>query len=104
SLDGVSPSVIVFHLRADEAFPKLSNDNLDRRLQWDRERLEKMEAYFAKRLDRVFKGKVDLDRPAPAVAIPPKNVRISAADLQKLWDDLAAADDRRLYPMIDRLA
>ena len=40
--EGDTPIVVVFYLKIDPAFPKLTADNLDRRLAWENERLKKL--------------------------------------------------------------
>jgi hypothetical protein len=58
-LDGVSPAAILLYFRADEKFPKLTKNNLDRRLEWEQERLGKLIEFFERRRAVVFVWEVD---------------------------------------------
>jgi hypothetical protein len=56
---GVSPEDVVFYFLADKDFPKLTNDNLAKRLAWDEDHLKKLVAHFEKRMIEVFPWEVD---------------------------------------------
>lgn len=94
SLDGVSPDVIIFYLRVDDSFPRLAKNNLEKRLDWESRRWQVLLDYVERRQARV-KGNVP---PAKSTA------RLSAAQLQQCWDDLASDNSRRAYQAIDQLA
>lgn len=60
-LDGVSPGTILLYFRTDDEFPKLTKDNLEKRLSWEQERLKKLIAYFERRRAAVFVWEVDAE-------------------------------------------
>jgi len=57
--DGVSPSIIVFCFHTDKDFPKLTEDNLAKRLAWDEDHIKKLIPYVEKRMAEVFPWEID---------------------------------------------
>lgn len=104
ALDGISPYIILLYLRVDDTFPRLTKDNLETRLAWERKRWHDLLAYVDRRADRVLGKNAGADRPT-AWPVPKASVpSLAAADLEELWADLERADERRLYQVIDRAA
>lgn len=60
-IDGVTPQVILFYLRVDKDFPKLTKDNLTKRVAWERERLRRLPRVIEERRAKVFVWEVDPD-------------------------------------------
>jgi hypothetical protein len=58
-IDGVSPQAVLVYLRVDGEFPRLTKDNLARRLAWERERLAKLNCLFEERRAAVFRWEID---------------------------------------------
>src|SRR5580704_17381142 len=57
--DGVTPITIIFYFPTDEDFPKLTKDNLAKRLAWDEDHFKKFLAYYEKRMAEVFPWEID---------------------------------------------
>lgn len=57
--DGETPAAVVFYFPVDKDFPKLTNDNLAKRLSWDEDHLKKLLAFFEKRMGEVLPWEVD---------------------------------------------
>jgi len=58
-INGESPAAIVFYFPTDKDFPKLTKDNLAKRLSWDDAHLKQLQAHFEKRLIEVFPWEID---------------------------------------------
>jgi hypothetical protein len=58
-IDGMSPAAIVFYLRPNAHFPRLTPRNLDQRLAWDRERLGALDDFLQRRWIEVFPWEVN---------------------------------------------
>jgi hypothetical protein len=51
-----TPLAVRFYLKADRAFPKLTKDNLDQRLAWDRGQLRKLVEHIGKKAEGLPSG------------------------------------------------
>ena len=58
-IDGESPACFVFYFPTDKDFPKLTKDNLAKRLKWDEDHLKKLTGYVEKRTVAVFPWEID---------------------------------------------
>ena len=58
-VDGISPEAVVVYLRADDAFPKLTGDNLAARVDWERDKLKKLIDFLDARRAEVFVWEID---------------------------------------------
>jgi hypothetical protein len=58
-INGESPAAVIFYFPTDKDFPKLTNDNLAKRLAWDDDHFKKLVAHFDKRMVEVFPWEID---------------------------------------------
>jgi len=54
STDGISPAAILFYLKVDDTFPRLTEENLNERLAWDRRKFEGFKVHLNRRRVEVF--------------------------------------------------
>lgn len=59
--DGESPVAVVVYLLAGKDFPKLTADNLDKRLAWDQDHWDRLLKHYENRLPAVFPWEIDRD-------------------------------------------
>jgi len=59
SLNGASPAAVIFYLRVNDQFPRLTRDNLEKRLEWEAKRWQLLLEFFERRRARVLVWEVD---------------------------------------------
>ena len=57
--DGETPMAVVFYFPVDKDFPKLTADNLDKRLAWDQDHLDRLLKHYEQRRPDVFPWEID---------------------------------------------